>query len=76
MSQICSEIFTQNVLFRKHEEIMNSLKHIKGLEENLMINYHNVSRKNLHNLNDNPLLYWLYMVVRDFEKNVKKLGIL
>ena len=55
---------------------MNSLKHIKGLEENLMINYHNVSRKNLHNLNDNPLLYWLYMVVRDFEKNVKKLGIL
>jgi len=75
MSQLCSEVFTENLLFRKHEEIMTKIKYIKDVEEELIINFHNISRKKTQNIKDNPLLYWIYLVVRDFEKKVTRFEI-
>ena len=73
MSELCGEIFKQNVLFVKHEEIIKRLRFIENFNEDLMINYHNISRYEKGNCNDdskNSIQYWIYLMVRDFEKKV------
>ena len=72
MSKLCQDIYTNNVLYQKHEEIIKKLSFVKDMEEELMINYHNISRENLINFQENTLQYWIYLMVRDFEKKVRK----
>jgi len=72
MSKLCQDLYTNNVLYQKHEEIIKKLSFVKDMEEELMINYHNISRENLMNFKENTLQYWIYLMVRDFEKKVWK----
>lgn len=71
LAKLCSDVFTQNILFQNHEDIIKLKKFLKHIDDDLLINYHNISRKTLANLKENPIQYWIYMIVREFEKKVE-----
>lgn len=73
ISQLCLEIFENNVLTKKHNEIIEKSDFLKHFSEDLTINLYNVSRygdKNFKKIKEESIHYWIYLIVRDFEKKV------